>query len=315
MKKLGSNLSSPALLLVTSLAACLFIPDFSSNVLVDEMSFKFLSSISETGFYLMLCLLSMFWSYFAYIHGTKVFSFKKLFLLILSIPLTILIYVVSSGLFSLFFIHFFINWATAANMISQCFSAIYKIFDLIIIGLFLFFVYSTVKTKLNDRKDRVFSLLSFFCCVITALVFLLFASAALSVCNSLECREKDLRSALGEDVYQAVDKYLKSSPVILKDLGQVKKIANQSGQKVIESGWQDYYAKMNLELTGDRGTGFLELVVAGNNFKSLEIFNGIWKFNGNSTPIGSDGNIVKGLVRGYFLSNSLNQLPNIVRHC
>lgn len=159
-----------------------------------------------------------------------------------------------------------------------------------------------VRTTLNTNGDearpgaatprRAFAL------GLLATVFALATLAKATPCSTMDCRADALRTGIGDEVMRSVDTYVRESPAIAQDIGPVQGIGLRPGTRSRVEVWMDYDAELFLEVLGARGSGTLDLSLAGNSYRDLSNRVGWWHANGRRAPLDNEGAIDTIKLRG-----------------
>lgn len=126
---------------------------------------------------------------------------------------------------------------------------------------------------------------------LAAVVFALATLAKATPCGTVDCRATALRAGVGEDVMRFVETYVRESPAITQDIGAVQRVALRAGTRSRVDVWMDYDAELFLEVHGARGSGMLDLTLAGNSSRELGNSVGWWRTGGRRVPLDHRGTV------------------------
>lgn len=108
-------------------------------------------------------------------------------------------------------------------------------------------------------------------------------------CTSVECRTAAFLEGAGPDAAAAALAFAQESPVITSDIGAVQSLALRQGTSSHDSVWLDYSARLFLDVHGTRGTGTLDLELAGDHERAIDHRQGTWNALGRTVPLDTAG--------------------------
>lgn len=189
----------------------------------------------------------------------------------------------------------FIGLLMAANQIPLEAGARARATDLVALATVYLGIYIWMRTTLSRPVHEIPSAAAstrrVYGLGLAVAVFALATLAKAAPCGTLDCRADALRTGLGEDVTRFVETYVRESPVITQDIGAVQRVALRAGTRSRVEVWMDYDAELFLEVEGDRGSGMLDLSLAGNSYRDLSNSVGWWAAGGQRVPLDNKGGV------------------------
>lgn len=150
---------------------------------------------------------------------------------------------------------------------------------------------TTLRRDRDEARSGAATARRLFALGLLATVFALATIAKATPCSTLDCRADALRTGVGDEVMRFIDTYVRTSPAIAQDVGAVQRVGLRVGTRSRVELWMDYDAELFLEVRGARGSGTLDLSLAGNSYRDLSNSVGWWLANGRGVPLDNKGAI------------------------
>lgn len=150
---------------------------------------------------------------------------------------------------------------------------------------------STLRKSGDEARSGAATARRGFALGLLATVFALATLAKATPCSTMDCRAEALRTGVGDEVMRFVDTYVRTSPAIVQDIGAIEGVGLRSGTRSRVEVWMDYGAELFLEVRGARGSGTLDLSLAGNSYRDLSNSVGWWHVSGRRVPLDNKGAI------------------------